>query len=126
MKNAKGWDSKKLEALAKEIYQWLVDNEIWVDVAIYYDGKRMASWGKEGGKDVFRYNGEPFITEAEPSNYFEYVADPHILSMSFEGPLYDVLNYGSGLENEFTAIFEKHGLYYELGNSWNLTCYEDN
>lgn len=111
MKNAKGWNSKKLEALAKEIHKWLVAHEMWTDVAIYYDGKRMASW-------------EPSITEADPSTHFEYVADPHILSMSFEGPLYDVLNYYPALEAEFEKLFEKHGLYYELGDSWNLTCYE--
>ena len=46
--------------------------------------------------------------------------------MSFEGPLYEVLNgYGSShLEEEFVKIFDKYGLYYELGNAWNLTACE--
>lgn len=126
MKNAEGWDSQRLEALAKDIYNWLIEHEMWIDVAIYYDGKRMHTIGKEGDKTVFRYNGEPFIDEADPRTYFEYVAYPHILSMSFEGPLYDLLNYGfDDLENEFEEVFKKHGVYYELGNAWNLTCYED-
>lgn len=125
MKNAKGWTSQRLEGLAKEIYNWLVEHEMWIDVAIYYDGKRMASWDKVNGEMLFRYNGEPFITEADPRTYFSYVADPHILSMSFEGPLYSLLNHGfDELEDEFEGIFKKHGLYFELGDAWNLTCAE--
>ena len=48
--------------------------------------------------------------------------------MTFEGPLYEALNYGGYDENpwqteeELTAIFRKYGLYYELGNAWNLTA----
>ena len=48
--------------------------------------------------------------------------------MSFEGPLYDVLNaYVPGWvkkEDEFRKLFEKYGFYYELGNAWNLSAYE--
>ena len=50
----------------------------------------------------------------------------NILSMSFEGPLYYVLNgyEGGHLAEEFMKIFEKYGLYWELGNAWNLTACE--
>lgn len=122
LRNAPGWDSEKLEELANEIYQWLVSNRMWVDVQIYYDGKCM----KTNDGNNFRYNGEPFITEdVDPREYFEYVADPHILSMSFEGTLYDILNYNSGssLETDFINLFNEYGLYYEMGHMWNLTCY---
>jgi len=89
----------------------------------------MGTSGMVDGKEVFRYNGEPFIEEGyDPRNYFEYVAKNHILSMSFEGDLYSILNaYTPGwtkLEAEFQKIFEKHGCYYEMGHAWNLTCYE--
>lgn len=60
-----------------------------------------------------------------PRDYFEYVADDHILSMSFEGPVYHMINgyaYG-GLVRRFHKIFEKYGVYYEQGDAWNLTCY---
>jgi hypothetical protein len=48
--------------------------------------------------------------------------------MSFEGGLYHVLNgYVSGwirLESKFSKLFEKYGLYYEMGYSWSLSAYE--
>lgn len=126
LKNAPGWNIERLECLAKDIYDWLVKHHMWVDACIYYDGKRMSTNKKEGDRTVFRYNGEPFIEEADPRDYFDYVANPHILSMSFEGSLYELINYKyDGIKKEFLKIFEKHSIYYELGNAWNLTCFEE-
>lgn len=82
-------------------------------------------------EDRFYYNDRDHLIELEnedPRDYFKYVNSDHILSMSFEGPLYGVLNaYCPGwtkLEAEFQKLFEKYGLYYEMGNAWNLTCCE--
>ncbi len=125
LKNAPGWDSERLEHLATEIYQWLRDRGMWMDVAIFYDGKRMTSQSAVGGETIFRYNGEPFRDAADPRDFFEYVADPHILSMSFDGPLYEALNYGGKEEEELHMLLKSHGLSYGLGNAWNLTCRED-
>lgn len=129
LRNAAGWDSKRLEDLAWDIQKWLAKHDMWQDVYIYYDGKRMGTSGLVDGKEVFRYGGKPFIEEEkDPRDYFEYVANPHILSMSFEGPLYEVLNgYCIGwtkTEAEFNHLLNRHGVYYELGNAWNLSCYE--
>ncbi len=117
---------KKCEELATEIFNWLVDHELWVDVCIYFNGKRWRTW--DGGNN-FCYNERKYFEDiADPKDYFEYVNEPNILSMSFEGPLYEVLNgYISGwarLEEQFRKIFEKYGLYYELGHAWNLSAYE--
>lgn len=119
---------KQKEQLATEIFEWLVKHEMWVDVAIYFNGKR---WSTSNHKDCmdFCYNEHKYFEdEADPRDYFEYVNEPNILSMSFEGPLYHVLNaYVPGwvkLEDEFRKIFEKYGVYYEMGHAWNLTCYE--
>lgn len=110
------------ENLAQDIYKWCIKNEAWVDVAIYYNGKRMSTSDvDENGKERFRYNGEPFIENGcDPRDYFRYVRSPNILSMSFEGDLYDILNYGDS--DSFYELFKKYGLYYELGNDWNLTA----
>ena len=67
------------------------------------------------------------LEDEDPHTYTEYAGD--ILTMTFEGPLYEALNYGDyggyqwKTEEELTAIFRKYGLYYELGNAWNLTAY---
>ena len=119
--------NKQKEELATEIFNWLVDRELWVDIHIYFNGK---CWGTSNKDNTeFCYNEKRYFEyKAEPKNYFEYVREPNILSMSFEGSLYDVLNgYVSGwveLEAEFSKIFDKYGVFYELGNAWNLTCYE--
>lgn len=119
--------NKQKEQLATEIFEWLVKHEMWIDVCIYFNGKR---WGTHNAEaDEYYYNEHKYHEEeADPRDYFEYVNEPNILSMSFEGPLYHVLNgYTSGwtkLEDEFRKMFEKYGVYYEMGHAWNLTCYE--
>ena len=122
-------NQKKAEALAKDIYNWCQKKGLWGDNIIYFNGKAWSSskkWsgvqGKPIGDDLYEYE------DKNPRDYFEYVNDPNILSMSFEGPLNHVLNaYVRGwvkLENEFMKLFEKYGLYYEMGNAWNLSAYE--
>ena len=118
---------ERRELLATEIFNWLVDHEMWVDVQIYFNGKCWSTSNKDHTE--FCYNERRYFEyEAEPKDYFEYVREPNILSMSFEGNLYEVLNaYVRGwekLEEEFRKIFEKYGLYFELGHAWNLTCFE--
>ena len=112
-----------IEELANEIIAFLNEQSLSSAVSIYFNGKAMRSRGEWDDDD----NYIPYwVTEenANPHDYFEYAAYDHILSMSFEGALYDLLNYRGGVKEEkFRAIFEKYGLYYELGNSWNLSVY---
>lgn len=118
----------KMEMLARDIYNWCMENELWGDNIIYFNGKAWSSsstWsGKKGKKiaeDLYEYE------DRNPLDYFEY-ANPATLSMSFEGALNHVLNaYVPGwvkLETEFLKLFEKYGFYYEMGHSWNLAVYE--
>lgn len=91
--------NEKIESLVKEIKYFLKERGLDDGVNFYYG-------------------------DIEPT--FEYHPEPNILSMSFEGPLYDLLNYNCGSETEekFSKILKKYGLYFELGNAWNLSCYE--
>jgi hypothetical protein len=112
-----------IEELANEIIDFLHKEKLSSDVSIYFNNKvikEKGSWDNESN----------YITKWEttenvnPHDYFEYCAYDHILSMSFEGGLYELLNYSGGSRmGKFEKIFEKYGLYYELGNAWNLSCY---
>lgn len=115
----------EIEQMAQEIRAWLIEHNLWMDCRIYFNGKAYATDRTINGHTEFAYNNPQklFILENEdPRNYFEYVGD--ILSMSFEGDLYDILNseYSGRLYEDFSNIFERHDCYYELGNSWNLTA----
>ncbi len=112
-----------IEEFANEIIAFLNKYELASYVSIYYNGKAMRSRGRWDDD----YNYVPnWIAEddVDPHDYFEWAAYDHILSMSFEGDLYDVINNrGGALLNSFNMIFNKYDLYYELGNAWNLTTY---
>lgn len=121
---------KQIEKMAEEIRSFLIKHELWIDVTIYFNGK---AFGTGDGKR-YAYNDPDNLIVLEnenPRDYFEYVNPDHILSMSFEGPLYSCLNmtgeYSHPFEKmvikELSNIFLKYGCYYELGNSWNLTLF---
>lgn len=116
---------QRIEQLATDIFNWLVDHELWQDVSIYFNGICWSTSNKDLSEFCY-HERRYFSYPDDPKRCFEYVHNPNILSMSFEGPLYEVLNaYAPGwtkLEAEFLALFEKYGLYYELGNAWNLTA----
>ena len=99
--------AEQIENLAKEIREFLLEHGLWQDVDIYFNGKR--------------------FTQHDPvtRTYFEYVNPDHILSMSFEGPVCEMLYYGilPSVRREFDKIFERYGLYYEFGHHWNFSCY---
>lgn len=118
----------KYKLLAIDIYEWCVKHELWGDNIIYFDGiawSNSKTWRGEEGKKIAENLYE--YEDRNPSDYFEY-ANPETLSMSFEGDLNHILNgYIRGwvrLEDQFRKLFEKYGLYYELGHSWNLSAYE--
>lgn len=60
--------------------------------------------------------------DVDPHKIFDYAAYDHILSMSFEGKFYEEMNHRGGrLKKKFDELVGSYDLYYELGNSWNLT-----
>ena len=112
-----------IERLANEIIAFLEAYDIASSVSIYYNGNVVRSKVEYDSKYNATYTWVKTY-DVDPHDYFEYAAYEHILSMSFEGGLYNVLNYSGGSKmDKFMKIFEKYGLYYELGNAWNLTCF---
>lgn len=102
----------EIKSLADEIRQYLIDREMWSDTRIYFSGMAYDS------------ETEEVLPDMDPHAYTEYAGD--ILTMTFEGPLYDALNYGEPswrTEEELTAIFRKYGLYFEMGHTWDLSSY---
>lgn len=83
-----------IEIMAKEIMEFLEENNARDSVSIYYNNKVVRS------KVQYDVMGEYYTWKEEagvdPHYYFEYAAYDHILSMSFEGTLYDDINYGIG------------------------------
>lgn len=116
---------KTIEKLAIEVREYLLDNRLWIDVDIYFNGKRFTTRNPATGRYCYNDRENLFEDEADPSDYFSYVNPEHILSMSFEGNLCEVIYYcvAPALKSGFDAIFKKYGLYYELGDHWNMTCY---
>lgn len=130
---------KKAMQCVKEIMEWLLKHDIESSVCIYVCGKRY-SFYKTNAAARLVWSGYNGLQEnvgiwvednVDPHRYFEYVANDHFISMSFEGPLYEILNfygdfadYDARRVDEFDAILKKYGYYYELGNSWNLSCYK--
>lgn len=118
--------AEQIEQMAVEIREFLLDNGLWVDVDIYFNGRRFSTHDKAAGKYYYNDREHLVVEENEdPKRYFEYVAEDHILSMSFEGMLCEILYYGEcpAVKREFDKIFEKYGVYYEFGHHWNFTCY---
>lgn len=120
---------ERIEMMATEIRQFLIENEIWIDVAIYFNGKCFTT-GHDGKYAYNDPNNLIVVENADPRKVTQYVND--ILTMTFEGPLYDCIN-GNGeyswqfeerIARELSDIFKKYGCRYELGEAWNLSLFE--
>lgn len=112
---------ENIEKMAEEVYNFLVENSLWYDTSILFNGKKMSAAGN--GKD---YSIEE---DVDPNSILEHCNDEHILSMTFEGPLYGCLNcnynvdYCDKISMGLTGIFNKYGCYYEMGHAWSLSLY---
>ncbi len=114
---------EQIDDLAEKIYKLFKKNDIWQDTFIYFNGNCL---GNKDPAGHYHYDGSAFLeTDLDPRDYFEFVNSEHILSMSFEGPVYYMFNYGhhKSVFKQFKALLDKYGLYYEMGNAWNLSCY---
>ena len=105
---------KQKEKLAHEILNLLKEYGLNTDVHIYFAGKCIDGEGK-------------VIENVKASDYFDYAND-NTLSMSFEGAFYEIINYytpevAKTVMPKFTGILNSYGLYYELGEPWNLAAY---
>lgn len=116
--------SKEIEELALEIKAFLDDHEVAGDTRIYFNGKCLEhSYGDEFSScDTWKT-----INNINPADYFDYASG--FICMSFEGDFYEVMNYSHysvwPIADAFENLLHKHGCYCELGNSWNLSIYDE-
>ena len=96
----------------------------YTDTSVYFNGKRIKivpdGWDEE--HDVEK---SVIIVEQDinPVDYFGCNRENHILSMSFEGLLYDLYNDWNYECPVLDKLFESYGLYHESWNAWNLSLY---
>ena len=123
-------DTDAKERFAMKIIEWLTNLELWYDVAIYVNGKCYSADNFDITKNPVRLQTPKdgvtyYATDVpDPTVIVEY-ANPDLITMTFEGPLYQALNYDSDMEQAFMDLFEKHGLYFEYGYAWSLSAYEN-
>lgn len=121
----------KYEKLAINIMKYLNKYDMFRDVLIYVNNKCIASNPVSRKDEYEKRETDNHIEywvrkEPDPKKYIEY-ANPETITMSFEGPLYDAVNYGIGrgykTEDEMQKIFAKYDLYFEFGYAWSLSGY---
>jgi len=120
-----GMTKKRIEKMATEIRSFLLNYDLWVDVRIYFNGKCFATDDAQGHYFYNDPNNLVVLEDMDPHRFMDYVGD--VLTMSFEGDFYEVINYGIApkILERFDKIIEKYGCHYELGNAWNLGVYQD-
>ncbi|WP_430510758.1 hypothetical protein [Gottfriedia solisilvae] len=103
------------QALANEIRDFLLKNEVFTDTRIYFNNMAYS----------IKYTNYETIENINAFDYVEYGSDD-ILIMVFEGTLYSMINHHEipSLLIEFDEIFERHGVYYELGHAFSLSVYK--
>jgi hypothetical protein len=118
----------KAEKCAFEIINFLIRHEMWIDTCIYVNGKRYTCNDGEHYRYANTWDCVFREDDKRPEDYVEYCSD--FLTMTFEGPFYDIINYSFSakycdtLMKEFNDILKKYNKHYELGYSWSLALYD--
>jgi hypothetical protein len=100
---------------------------MWQDTCVYVNGKRYGCYDGEHYKYDNTWDCVFREDNMDPKDYVEYTSD--FLTMTFEGPFYDVVNYNYSakysdrLLGEFDDILKKYKKYYELGYAWSLSLH---
>ena len=115
----------KAEKCAREIIDYLLEKELMDDTFIYVNGKRYSTYDGEKNYNYGANSWDKVYVEDNKigKDYCEYAGD--ILSISSEGFLYEILNYGfewgTKVPDELDAILKKYDYYLEACTSWFWT-----
>ena len=118
----------KAERCAFEIINFLIRHKMWIDTSIYVNGKRYGCYDGEHYQYGNTWDCVFREDNMNPADYVEYYSD--FLTMTFEGPFYDAINYNisakysNKIMSEFEDIIKKYKKYHEQGYAWSLALYD--
>lgn len=109
--------------LMMDLIHYLQKNEMFIEINIYTNGHRYSSEKHQDAVAIQTPYGVYYDYGKYNAKLIEF-SNPERLTMTFEGPFYDLLNYDYGGE-EFERICEKHNMYFEQGYMHSLACYDN-
>ena len=124
MKKTKKLTKKELESLAVDLICFLQKHDLFYMVNIYVNNKLL----KDNKTTNAQHATTPFgsyyiVNDINPKENLEYY-NPETITVTFEGPLYDIINYNnSSLYQQLCDLFERKGLYIEQGYAWSFSLY---
>jgi hypothetical protein len=118
----------KAERCAFEIINFLIRHQMWQDTCIYVGTKRYTCYDGEHYQYGNTWDCVFREDDKRAEDYVEYTSD--FLTMTFEGPFYDAINYSFSAKysdkimSEFADTCKKYGMYYEQGYAWSLSLHK--
>ena len=120
--------SAQIRKMAEEIRKFFLDNDMWVDTRIYFNGKAFSTDDEYG----YYYNDPNHLVvleDQDPHKYVDYVGD--VLTITSEGDFCGAMNnyceYGSKwdwkIQEGFNDILKTYGCYAEEGHHWSWGVY---
>lgn len=118
----------KAEKCAFEIINFLIRHQMWQDTCVYVGTKRYTCYDGEHYQYGNTWDCVFRDDDKKAEDYVEYTSD--FLTMTFEGPFYDIINYSFSAKycdrilSEFADICKKYKMYYEQGYAWSLSLHK--
>ena len=119
-----------MEKLAENLIDFFSSKDLFHDVCIYVNNQAWKSDKYMDDKDLteaYTAKGNKYYIKknVDIKAQLEY-SNPKTISITFEGPLYHVINYDDydfvyKLSNKF---LDPYGLYFEQGYAWSMAAYE--
>lgn len=118
------------QKLMEDIIDYLEPHELFEDVNIYTNDHKYSS-----DKPRIADSSVTELTTSKGNKYYDYgkwnvtsqveYNNPDSVTMTFEGDLYDALNYDDKgiVMTKLEQIGKKYGVYPELGHQWSLAFY---
>ncbi len=117
-----------MRSVATKLVDYLSEHELFEEVRIYADGELYSS--EKTARDQTpsktpKGNTYYMTPNVDMCEYVE-TADSKTIAMTFEGPLYDLINYEDyDFVYKLTQMFvAQYGLYFEMINAFTLAAYE--